>query len=349
MTGDAEILRWRMHAQFGPSGGGVAEIARRVVGVQAQDAGAVRLGLRARGLRDEEAVGRAAAAGEAVSSWLMRGTLHLVAAADLRPMVALFGERNAAAYAGRRRQLGLTEEVCRRALAALPEVLADGPLGRAQLIAELNERGAGVDPKGQAPAHLVMLAAARGLLHRGADVGPREPGYVLTGPGAAEPMELGELVERYVAAFGPAGPEDFAGWSALPLTRARREFERAALREVAPGQYVAAGTAGAAEPPPGPPLVRLLGAYDGYLLGYRDRALMLDQRFAKRINAGGGQIRPAVVADGRVLGTWRRAGAELVVEPFAPLPAPVRSALAAEAAELGCFLGSGSTLRVAAP
>ncbi|GAA0690471.1 winged helix DNA-binding domain-containing protein [Kitasatospora atroaurantiaca] len=344
MTDDAELLRRRMHAQFLPRTDDVAGIARRAGGIQAQDAPAARLALRARGLRDQGAVARAYAAGEVVCSWLMRGTLHLVPAEDLAPLLALLGQRNLAATARRRRELGLTEEVCRQALAAIPEVLGE-PLGRADLIAALIARGVQVDPKGQAPAHLTGYAAAHGLICRGADVAPREPGYRLLPPPPPVDADraLAELARRYAAAFGPAGPADFAAWAGLTQALGRRAFALAELMEAAPGLYVAPDSAA---PPPGPPLVRLLGAYDTYLLGYRDREPMLDRAHAKRINAGGGVIKPALVVDGRVLGTWRKDGDTLVVERFARLPAAARPGLEAEAADIGRFLGEKLTLQV---
>jgi len=346
VTDDAELLRRRMHAQFLPQTDDVAGIARRAGGIQAQDAPAARLALRARGLRDQGAVARAYAAGEVVCSWLMRDTLHLVPAEDLPPLLALLGQRNLAANARRRRELGLTEEVCRQALAAIPEVLRE-PLGRAELIAALIARGVKVDPKGQAPAHLMGYAAAHGLICRGADVAPREPGYLLLPRSALQGVDadraLVELARRYAAAFGPAGPADFAAWAGLTQAVGRRAFALAELTEAGPGLYVAPDSAA---PPPGPPLVRLLGAYDNYLLGYRDRELMLDRAYAKRINAGGGVIKPALVVDGRVLGTWRRDGGTLVVERFARLPAAARPGLEAEAADVGRFLGEKLTLRV---
>jgi hypothetical protein len=102
---------------------------------------------------------------------------------------------------------------------------------------------------------------------------------------------------------------------------------------------------------PAGPVVRLLGRFDDYLLGWRDRALILDPAFARRIQAGGGWIHPAVVADGRVAGTWRarRTGdrLEVTVEPFAGrLPRGTRPALEAETADLGRFLGVEASLGV---
>ncbi|MGW4646216.1 winged helix DNA-binding domain-containing protein [Kitasatospora sp. NPDC004289] len=329
MIDDDALLRWRMHSQFG-GGGAVSAIAARAPGIQAQDAAAARLGLRARGLAESAAVERAYAAGEVVASWLMRGTLHLVPKAQLPALLAVFGERNIAAGARRRRELGLTEELLARAERALPEVLTE-PLGRAELVARLNARGVGVEPTGQAPAHLTAYLAGRGLLCRGAEVAPREPGYVPLATGAVDPeAAAADLAARYVAAFGPVSVADFAAWSGLPQGLGRRAF--GGIPEVAEGLY-----ATSSRPAAGEPLVRLLGAYDNYLLGYRDRSLMLDQRFAKRVNAGGGVVKPTLVVDGRVRGTWARGkDGRPVVEPFEPLPEEVWEA---EAGAVEEFLG----------
>jgi hypothetical protein len=48
----------------------------------------------------------------------------------------------------------------------------------------------------------------------------------------------------------------------------------------------------------------LLPPFDEYLLGYRDRGAVLDNSFLKRVNAGGGMMKPTVVVGGRVVGTW---------------------------------------------
>ncbi|MFD9127762.1 DNA glycosylase AlkZ-like family protein [Kitasatospora sp. NPDC059571] len=340
---DQELLRRRMHAQFGRPEGAAAAVARSSAGVQAQDAAAARLALRARGVADPAEPGRALAAGEVVVLPLMRGTLHLVPAADARWLLGLFAGRNLAGGARRRRELGLTEEVCARALDLLPGLL-EVPRSRAELVALLNAEGVGIDPAGQAPAHLMGYAAAYGVLCRGADIAPREPGYVPLPPGGPAPADpAAALALRYLAAFGPAGPADFAAWAGLPLAAARRALEAAGPAEEAPGLFAAPGADG---PPAGGPAVRLLGAYDGYLLGYRDRSAMLDGAFAKRINAGGGVIRPALVADGRILGTWRRERGALLVEPFGRLPREVRDALEGEAAAVAAFLGGEAVLKL---
>jgi Winged helix DNA-binding domain len=339
----------------------VAEVVRAVGGLQAQDTPASRLAVRPRGAGlDEAAVRRACNQDRSVvRTWAMRGTLHMVAAEDVGWLVGLLGPVFAAADRRRRLQLGLDDDLCERALAALPAVLAAGPLSRADLVRGLAAEGVRIDPSGQAPAHLVGYAALRGLVCRGPDLDGDQASYVLLedwvgagrgGPPADRPRgpedALAELARRYLDGHSPAGPEDLAAWSGLPVGRARRAFELVAgeLREleVDSRRLWAPADTPAARSPTGDPVVRLLGRFDDYLLGWRGRDLVLDERFARRV-AAGGWVHPVVVVDGRVAGTWRarRAGGrlEVTVEPFAGrLPRRARPGLEAEAADLGRFL-----------
>ena len=364
-----EVRRARMRAQrlSGRRPRSVAEVVRALGGLQAQDTPASRLAVRPRsaGL-DAEAVRRACNRDRSVvRTWAMRGTLHMVAAEDAGWLVGLLGPAFAAAGRRRRLQLGLDDRLLGRAMEALPAVLAGGPLPRAELVRALAAKGVEVDPEGQAPAHLVGYAALTGLVCRGPDLDGDEASYVLleewVGP-VKQTRTLGgddalaELARRYLGGHGPADPEDLAAWSGLAVGRARHAFDLVAgeLAEVElDGRRLWAPKA--ARVPRAParsdgPVVRLLGRFDDYLLGWRGRDLILDPRFARRIQAGGGWIHPAVVVDGRVAGTWRsrRAGGrlEVAVEPFGRLPAGARPGLEAEAADLGRFLGAEAVLRL---
>lgn len=317
-----------------------------MVGLQAQDIRAARLAVRARASGLTAATVHAASGdGAVVATWLMRGTLHLVAAADVRWLVTLFGPRNLAAGARRRRELGLDAQTCTTALAAIERILAArGPLSRGDLVAAVNAAGVPVDPSGQAPAHLMAYAAARGLICRGPFLTGDEPGYVLLDqwvppqPDLDDDAALAELTRRYVTGFGPTTPADLATWSGLPLGAAGRGFALAAtdLAEVAPGTFVLAGTL-----PPSPssePVARLLGAYDTYLLGYRDRAVVLDKAYATRVAPGGGLIHPALLVDGRAVARWRLCRTDVAIEPFVPLDPAWTAAIDAETADLAHFL-----------
>jgi hypothetical protein len=355
------LLRMRSQLLTGDRPGEVHEVVRAMGGIQAQDTPASRLAVRPRGAGLDARAVREACNRERslVRTWAMRGTLHMVTAEDVGWLVGLLGPGFAAANRRRRLQLGLDEDLCARALGAIREVLADGPLPRGELVARLAGEGVVVDPRSQAPAHLVGYAAAHGVVCRGPDLDGDEPTYVLlddwvgTRPALDPEAALAELTRRYLGAHGPAAPQDLAAWSGLAAGRARRGFELVAgeLVEVEAAGVRAWTLRGARVPRPArAPCVRLLYRFDEYLLGWRGRDLVLSPAFAGRIQAGGGWIHPAVVVDGRVVGTWRLAATAgrvaVAVEPFEPLDG-ARPGLEAEAADLGRFLGVTTTLSVA--
>ena len=84
-------------------------------------------------------------------------------------------------------------------------------------------------------------------------------------------------------------------------------------------------------------------SYDNYLLAYRDRGLLIDTKYTKKVNAGGGLLRPTVICDGRVVGRWRktsdRGSPDIAIELFEPIPARVRDRLSSEILRLKTFLG----------
>jgi len=362
----AQVLRMRMRSQrlTAARAEDVHDAVRDVFALQAQSTPAARLAVRPRSVGlDAAAVARACNEQRSVvRTWAMRGTLQMLAAEDVGWVVALL--RPAAdAFSRRQRELGIDVAVNRRALSTMAEVLgAGGPLTRAELVQRLAEEGLQVDPRSQAPAHLVAYAARQGLICRGPERPGDEPTYVLlerwigVGAEADADTAAAELTRRFVQAHAPACVEDLAQWAGISLGRARRGFQLVTreLEEVdAAGQraWIVAGDHPDLDA--GAPCVRLLGPFDAYLLGYRSRDLALDRRFSRRVQAGGGMLHPVVVVDGRVVATWRQArragGLDVVVRPFETLDRHVLRDLEAEAADVGRFTGVNAALVVDPP
>jgi hypothetical protein len=324
------------------SAANTAGVAAAAVGLQAQDIGAARLGVRARSTAVDEAsvVNAIQRERSAVRTWLMRSTVHLVAAEDLRWMAELYGpvmERN---HRTRWRNLGITETVIDTALAHARELLGGRGLTRHELAAELAARGLELGDDGQAPTHLLAALTARGLTCRGADRG-RDATFVLIddwvppAPPPADPLQ--ELARRYFRAFGPATAADFATWSGLPSGAAIASI-RDELTEVEfDGRR--GWTLGRVEPVRA---FRLLPMFDNYLLGYRDRTAMLDPGRHPQVYVGG-IIKASVVCDGRVIGIWRldRAArtAAVRVTPFEPFTRRHHDELDRERADVERFVG----------
>ncbi|MFI9627251.1 winged helix DNA-binding domain-containing protein [Streptomyces sp. NPDC052042] len=311
----------RAHAQS--IGGGarektVAAALDRVLAVQAQDLRAAALGLRVRvtGLTVDGVRHALDTERSAVRGWFMRGTLQLVPAADARWLLGLFGPAYLALGTRRLRELGLDEPLCERASALIARAVdGEGPLTRAELTQLLTTLG--VEPKGQAAFHLIRRTALAGLICHG----PQRDGEATfvplddwlpsadgpppyTGDAAAT-----ELARRYRAAHGPSDAADFAHWSGLRTTVCTKAWQAAGVPSEEPEKN-------AEDIPRGD--IRLLPAYDNYLVGYRRRELSVPAEHEKRVRPGGGMIRATVMVDGEAVGTWSggRNGTAPAVELF---------------------------------
>jgi hypothetical protein len=352
------LRRARARAQelSGSSHGGAGEVARAVVGVQAQDRAAAALAVRARwgGSRASDLSESWRSTGPLVLTWSLRGTRHLHHRSDVRWLLSIFGPMYAAGAPARNRQLGIAGEAGDRAVRAVRDALRRrGPLTRPQVKEVLARRG--LDVSGQAPIHVLARAALEGVLCIVPDADDEET-YVLLDdrvpPSLPADREdaLAELARRYLRGYGPATPRDLAAWSGLGRREADAAWraisgELAEVMTPAGPMWILRGssrTAAAAIRSPVP--VRLLPAFDTLLLGYADRALLVPARYARRVNAGGGMIRPTVLTDGGVVGTWtlrrERDGTPRVeVDPFGRLAPGVREGLDREVRAVARFVG----------
>jgi hypothetical protein len=332
-----------------------AAILRQVVGLQAQVLSAAALGMRVRstGLRESDVNRALNDERSIVRSWLMRGTLHLVARDDIHWLAQLLGPVFARAGATRHAQLGLDDDLKARGVAALRRSLAEaGPLTRYELVDRLRGRGITLDPKTQAPIHLIQLAALQGILCLGPERHDGEPTYVLLDdwvPRVHTPAyetALAELARRYFAAFGPATIDDLSAWSGISMAGARSAVmgAKASLTEITirgkPGfalkhRFKRVATSSTHD-------VRLLPAFDAYLLGYRRRDLAVPPPLQHRLQRGGGWLHPAVVVNGRAVGAWslRHAGGrgKIEVEFFGRPSGAVQSGIEAQVVDIGRFL-----------
>ncbi len=350
------LLRARAQRLAEPMAGSavaVAEIVQHLVGVQAQDATAAALALRARCACLATAHVERARVDERsiVRTWAMRGTLHHVPAQDLGWLLALLGPVFIRASRGRRAQLGLDDASGGRAVAALRAVLAEhGPSTRDEIVQRLAARGFAL--AGQARPHLLGLAALQGMVCHGPLRG-RQPTYVLVAdwidPGPTLPRDeaLARLAQRYLAAFAPATPEDLATWSGLTLTDARAGWQGVSsqLIEAHVGEstmWLLKAQAEWLDLAPQPPAVRLAPGFENYLLGYRNRDLILVSEHARKVYTGGGMLHPVLLVDGRGVGTWKlergRKAIDVIVEPFHELMDEERHGLTAEMEDVIRFL-----------
>ena len=295
-----------------------------------------------------------------VRTWCMRGTLHLLTAADLPLYVAALRTHDRWWKGAWLRMIGFSADELRAILDAIRAALGATPLTREQLADKVAERvGPGARERMLSGwAEMLKPAAFQGSLISGPPQG-QSVTFVRPDRWLAQWVEPGsedawrEIVRRYLRAYGPSAREELARWWGMQPAPAGRILKASAdeLAEVDVDGYrgwalaedVAGMRAAVAGAPP-----RLLPGFDVYVAGTRPRASLVDQRFEDRVFRKAGWVSPVVLADGIAVGVWghERAGGrvEITVEPFRKLAAVERRQIGEEAERLGRFLGAPATV-----
>src|SRR4051794_15704555 len=360
------VLSWRTARQglaARAAAGDALAVVSRLCGVHAQVASSAELTLWVRidGL-EPGTVGRLLWEERAlVKTWAMRGTLHLLPAAELPRYTAALSRLKPRHHppAWLRGQ-GLDRPQAEARLAAIRDVLAPGPLTtRDELAQAVAARTGHAELAGKLAGgfgDLLKPAAFAGdLCHAPPDgrlVRFTAPRAWLGGFDAPDPVAASAAVVRaYLAAYGPASREPFQRWCGMPspaeagrrLRELGDELEEAEL-DGERGWMLAADVAEAGAARPGG-VVRLLPAFDQYVVtAPRAAVAVLPAAFRGRVYRPQGWLSPVLLLDGRMVGVWshERRGDEVVVEvdAFAPPSGEVRDGVEAEAARLARFLGA---------
>lgn len=328
-----------------------SEIVRLFGAVQAQDYSTAKWGVAQRTRNATDAmVEKELDEGVILRTHVLRPTWHFVVAADIRWMLALTAPRVNAVLASYDRTLGIDAAVLRRSRTVLTKALQGGEhLTRAELSQVM--QSAGIRTEGtQRLARIVMHAELDGLICSGPRRGKqstyglleeRAPrANVLKGDAA-----LCELAKRYFNTRGPATVHDFAWWSGLTKSDAKRGVQAAGSElehEVIEGR-------GYWFPTPARTRrktthAHLLPNYDEYFIGLKDRSAM---QWALRASGWDGSVSflggHILTINGQIVGGWTRAlkGETTIVQLklLTTLGDDERRAIAREVRRFEAFLG----------
>jgi hypothetical protein len=336
---------------------------KRTGGIQAQlmSAAEMAVGVRADGITPEDVQTALWQDRTLVKTWMMRGTLHLLAADDL-PLYAAartaHDDRNWQAYFT---YFGMTEEQAEAFKAAVPQVLDADPMTRDELAAAVAEHiGApevGKVLTSSSWGSLWKPSALRGDIcfgpNRGRNVTFVRPSAWL---GEWKPLDpegaLQEIARRYLRAYGPARPQDFAVWwdGGGQLSHAKKLFRSIEdeLEEVDVEGWRALAlreTLKSMEQSDTKGTVRLLPLFDAYTLGIgRDIEPLLPHARKLEVYRPQGWISAVVLVDGRIKGVWENKAARsqttVKVRMFLRPSASIRNRIEAEAERLEAYWDS---------
>jgi hypothetical protein len=334
------------------------EVVAWLGAVQAQDyLGALwAVGLRTHAAT-EPTIEQALAERTIVRTWPMRGTIHFVAAADVRWMLELLAPRVVQRSRGRRAQLGLDETI----IAASAEVITKALQGGKQLprntLYHLLEQ-ANIATGSSRGLHILGRLAHDRLLCFGAR-SDKQPTFALfdewvpSAQSLPRDEALATLTLRYFTGHGPATVQDLMWWSGLTTAEVKAGLAAVLERlghEVIDGQtyYFAQNQPTAATPPPD---AFLLPPFDEFLVGYRNRSAVLDPRYNTLVVPGGnGIFNPIIVIGGCVVGTWKRVFKKerviLTFNPFTAFSEAQSQSIAAAAERYAGFVGKQAIIEI---
>lgn len=354
----SEVAAFRLtrHHLAGQNSANFITISQDICGVQAQMMSAAEMQLWAR----RHDLARAAIQSalwkkrSLVKTYGMRGTLHLLPAADFSMYINAL--KSSVIESTRRimARFGITAKEIEGLHEAALEVLRAGPLTKGELIARVKPQ---VSRKLRALMtqfwNIFRSAFTEGLLCYGPESG-KTAVFIRVDQWLPRQKEIPELeaqqmlLRRYLRAYGPATLQDFSKWTGLRMSEAKAvwatmqdefievsiEGETAFLLRDDHDQLAISSHDGH--------ILRLLPHFDPYLLAHADKNHLVSSFHYKRVYRNQGWISPVILLDGRVIGVWSYARGPkrwlLEIEPFEKISKTIHAKIEEEAASLGNFL-----------
>jgi uncharacterized protein YcaQ len=346
------------------AGEALAGVVRDVAGMQAQVMSAAEMSIwtRRRSTTRDEIQAALWQTRDLVRTSAMRLTLHVVPSRDLAVYIAALKPMAAATLQRWHARSGASPGQVEAMVATIVESLRDDePETQRALIARAKKRaGRGVRAWLDHAWSAVRPAVIEGAILYGPPRGAeatfvRTDAWLGAQPRLTVEDARRQLFRRFLSAFGPATPQDFAKWSGLKASEARAILAELAgdVIEVAVGDergwMLRSDRAALAASRFDAETVRLLPAFDSLLLAHATKEHLVEPRSYKRVYRPQGWISPTVLQGGRIVGVWFQKAAGratfLDVEIFGRATPALRDAIAAEADALGQFLGVRCTPR----
>ncbi|MGG3279883.1 winged helix DNA-binding domain-containing protein [Paenibacillus solani] len=265
-----------------------------------------------------------------VLTWPMRGTIFFVPAEDAKWMLKLTESRLQTNDKKKQMEFELDEDLFNRCRRIIGAALRDcTPVSRPRLMELLEE--AGISTKHGRGYYILGYLGRTGMICFGPHEGKQQT-FVLLDEWVPNSKELtieeslAEIARRYFKGHGPATIQDFAWWTGLKVTDVKRGFEavKSDFRSdlVNGTEYWSSVSVSSAPGESGSAV--LLPGFDEYYLGYKDRSAIIQAEHDAQIAPyRNGIYQPIMVADGEVVGVWKReikrGGLEITLNPFSPM------------------------------
>jgi hypothetical protein len=276
---------------------------------------------------------RALASGKVLRATMMRATLHLMSARDVRVLRSALQPALSDAMRGalKGRDGGFTvDELLPAAEELLPATFNELRPQLLERFPEANERALGYAVRTNLPVAMVPSEDRWGF--------PRDATFRAVK--VTRKPRPDELARRYLGAFGPATAADLQTWSGLKGTAEVLEGMELWSATDPRGRTVydlpdAPRPTGGEDPP-----ARLLPDFDSLMLAHADRSRIIDDAHRGKVATKNLRIRATFLVGGRVAGTWAPKGKRVELAPFGRVAKAARAELEAEGEALTAFLAA---------
>ncbi len=291
------------------------DVVTQLGAVQAQDYAGAKWALAQR-LKDvtDSALDKAFADGSILRTHVLRPTWHFVSPADIRWLLKLTAPRVHQASAYMYRRSGLDKAIFKKSTATIEKTLLGGKqLTRAELASALSK--ANISADALRLSYLMMYAELEGVICSGARRG-KQFTYALLEE-RVQPVKaisrddsLAELAKRYFTTRGPATANDFAWWSGLTVSDAKKGIEanQAELESEAFNRQVYWFKESKAPPKEKSITAFLLPNFDEYFIGFKDRGAIGERLNESHLKMDGSAfLAHLIFINSQLVGGWKRA------------------------------------------
>jgi len=362
-----QALAWRMRRQLldPVADRSVADVVRRLCGIQAQVASYAELGVRVRRTASKPGdVARALGQGRIIKTWAMRGTLHLVTPEEAGVFLSLIAAGRSWEQPSWQQWFGITPAQLDALRGVVRDALDGTVLTREELVAAVTKhRGFGHvgDALRSGWGSLLKPLAWQGDLCFGPSQGNRvtfmrPESASARWAGVPAPDDAAPIaIAAYLRAYGPSTVDGFRNWLTRGRTskaKLRRWFDafRPRLADVQVGSdkaFVLAEDLDDLVATKPTRVVRLLPGFDQFVMGPgTEDAHVVPAHRRRVVSKQSGWIAPVVVAGGVVRGTWDMETDRVRVAWFTEAGAVPQTALRAEAKRLSTISGRALRLEV---
>jgi hypothetical protein len=247
--------------------------------------------------------------GSILRTHVLRPTWHFIAPKDIHWMLHLTASKIRSFSKGYNKQLGIDTGILKRSKNIITRALEKNTkMTREALGLLLNKEKINT---GNGRIGAILMDAELDALICNAGREGKQFTYILLD----EPLKkeksftreeaIATLASRYFRSRGPATMQDFAWWSGLSITESRRGIEM--NKKQLDHTNINGNTYWFSVEQPASMLknnaVFLLPAFDEYAVAYKDRSGTLDPKF---FTATGSGLKPVIIRNGRISGTWSR-------------------------------------------